>query len=139
MTIQIKYALFVLVLPFLGCAEVSNADRVNTEMSISNSEVNNQSNAKISNQEAKNNLYVFVGEKISVEEFNPETKKGEIPFDQAFNAKYKVIQNLYGNYENDTIEFEVYDHYGFPPFAKYKTVLLFVSEHKGKLCHEKYQ
>ncbi len=85
------------------------------------------------------NFYVFVGEKVEVKPFQPEVEKDVILRDSAFKAKYRIIQNVYGDYQKDTIEFEVYDHYGAPPFAKYKTALLFVSEHKGKLYHEKYQ
>jgi hypothetical protein len=90
-------------------------------------------------EEKPTKFYVFVGEKIEVNRFVPELKKGRIPFDQAFKAKYKVVQNIYGDYKGEMIEFEAFDHYGFPPFAKYDNVLLFVSEYKGKLYHEKYQ
>ncbi len=136
MSSQIKYyLLLVLFLPLFGCAEVSKADQSNTKITALNSSVNNQANNKVSNQKAKNNLYVFVGEKISVEEFDPRTKENDLPFDQAFQAKYKVLQNIYGDYQKDTIEFEAFDHYGSPPFAKYNTVLLFVSEYEGKFYH----
>jgi hypothetical protein len=84
-------------------------------------------------------IFVFVGEKVEVKEFNPEAEKGAILMDSAFKAKYKIIQNVYGDYQGEYIEFEAYDHYGYPPFAKYKNVLLFVSEYKGELYHEKYQ
>jgi hypothetical protein len=49
-----------------------------------------------------------------------------------------VLQSVYGNYSLDTIEFIAYDHYGGPDFSKYKNVLLFVSERRGKYIHEKY-
>lgn len=84
-------------------------------------------------------VYVFVGEKIQVESFEPKLESSEILMNAAFKAKYKVIQNVFGNYNKDVIEFEVYDHYGKPPFSKYQNVLLFVSEYGGKLYHEKYQ
>jgi hypothetical protein len=84
-------------------------------------------------------LYAFVGEKISLEAFKPELPEGYIRFDNAFKAKYRIIQNVYDFYPSDTIEFEVYDHYGNPAFASYKNVLLYVSEgDDGKLYHEKY-
>ncbi len=138
MSSRIKYyLLLVLLLPLFGCAEVSNAEQLNAKIVVSNSTINNQANNN--NQKEKNNLYVFVGEKISVEEFDSRTKENEFPMDQAFKAKYKVLQNIYGDYQKDTIEFEAFDHYGSPPFAKYNTVLLFVSEYEGKLYHEKYQ
>lgn len=84
----------------------------------------------------KTDLFVFVGERIEVVEFKPE---GEILMDQAYKARYRVIENVFGAFDGNTIEFEAYDHYGFPPFAKFKNVLLFVSKHEGKLYHEKYQ
>lgn len=90
-------------------------------------------------QTKKDSLYVFVGKKIEVVGFKQKLDSNEIPFDAAFKAKYVVIQNLYGNYNKDTIEFEAYDHYGKPAFSHYDYVLLFVSNYNGKLYHEKYQ
>ncbi|MCC9169142.1 hypothetical protein [Pontibacter harenae] len=95
----------------------------------------------------KNKLYVFIGHKISLDSFDASKKEEigpgvfstTISMDNAYKAKYRVLKNVYGDYQGDTIEFEVYDHYGHPPFANYENVLLFVSEHNGKLYHEKYQ
>lgn len=84
----------------------------------------------------KNNfLFVFVGEKIELTRLPQEP----IALDAAFLAKYKVLDKVYGDYREDTIDFVVYDHYGEPPFSKYKFVLLFVSLHEDKFYHEKYQ
>lgn len=82
-----------------------------------------------------NSLFVFVGEKLELTRL-PYTP-GD--FDNAFLAKYKVLDKIYGDYLKDTIEFEVYDHHGDPAFAEYRFVLLFVSFDKGKFYHEKYQ
>jgi len=90
-------------------------------------------------QTKKDSLYVFVGKKIEVVGFKQKLDSNEIPFDRAFKAKYQVIQNLYGSYRKDTIEFEAYDHYGKPAFSQYEYVLLFVSNYNGNLYHEKYQ
>lgn len=140
MSSEIKYyLLLVLFVALFGCADISKADQSNTRITIPDSSVNNQTNNNFNNQKEINNLYVFVGEKISVEEFDSRTKENEFPMDRAFRAKYKVLKNVYGDYQNDIIEFDSYDHYGFPPFAKHKAVLLFVSEYEGKLYHEKYQ
>lgn len=98
--------------------------------------------AKLKKQQLENRpskVYAFVGEKVEVKEFNPQVEKGAILMDSAFKAKYKIIQNVYGDYQGEFIEFEAFDHYGYPAFAKFKNVLLFVSEYKGKLYHEKYQ
>jgi len=69
-------------------------------------------------QTKKDSLYVFVGKKIEVAGFKQKLDSNEIAFDAAFKAKYKIVQNLYGNYNKDTIEFEVYDHYGKPAFSQ---------------------
>ena len=85
----------------------------------------------------KSDLFVFVGEKVEVvEAIQPQ---GEAWFDAVFDAKYRVLEPVYGEFEGNTIEFRVFDHYGYPPFAKYPHSLLFVSKHEGKLYHEKYQ
>lgn len=84
--------------------------------------------------ERNNKLFVFVGEKVDVTPIPYEP--GD--FDNGIKAKYKILQRVYGNYGKDIIEFEAYDHYGTPIFTKYKNVLLFVSEYKGKYYQEKY-
>jgi hypothetical protein len=84
--------------------------------------------------EKNNTLFVFVGEKINVTAI--PYKPGD--FDNGVKAKYKILLPVYGNYDKDVIEFEAYDHYSTPKFTEYKTVLLFVSEYKGKYCQEKY-
>lgn len=84
--------------------------------------------------ERKNRLIAFVGEKIEVTELPYE----EGSMDGKFYAKYKIPQRVYGKYLKDTIEFIAYDHYGIPQFSKFKNVLLFVSEYKGKYYDEKY-
>ena len=85
--------------------------------------------------ERNNRLFVFVGEKITVKD-EPYVQGS---LDNGFTAKYKVLERVYGNYEKDTIEFTANDHYGIPPFTKYKNALLFVIEYEGKYYHEKYQ
>jgi hypothetical protein len=90
-------------------------------------------------QTKKDSLYVFVGKKIEVVGFKQKLDSNEIAFDAAFKAKYEIVQNLFGHYTKDTIEFEAYDHYGKPAFSQYDYVLLFVSNYNGKLYHEKYQ
>ncbi|UPT68139.1 MAG: hypothetical protein M0D57_05635 [Sphingobacteriales bacterium JAD_PAG50586_3] len=86
--------------------------------------------------ELKNNLLVFVGEKILV----VKDTSNRMSFDSKFKARYKIIKTVYGSFKGDTIEFDVYDHYGIPPFCEYKNVLLFV-KHLGNnvYIHEKYQ
>lgn len=80
---------------------------------------------------------VFIGEKINLSPAKP--KKGEIPFDSQFLAKYKVLEVYRGSYADDKIEFTVFEHYGTPPFSKYEHVLLYLEKHDGHYYHSKYQ
>jgi hypothetical protein len=88
-------------------------------------------------------LYIFIAEKISAKyvrtNYCPENGRFWISMDSRYQAKYKILENIYGGYSKDTITFMAFDHYGKPPFLDYKYVMLFVSEHCGQLIHEKYQ
>jgi hypothetical protein len=86
-------------------------------------------------------LYVFVGQKLSIKKLpRPADPPGQLIYSyQNYKAKYKVVQNVYGSYSNNTIEFGVNDHYGVPAFSKSKYALLFVYKHNGKLHHVGYQ
>lgn len=102
------------------------------------------------------NLYAFIGEKISLEEFDPNENNAErieidsltgekiihkkIVMDNAFKAKYKVIKNVFNKLKTDTITFVVYDHYGRPKFEKYQNVLLYISKNTNEksFYHQKY-
>lgn len=84
-------------------------------------------------------LYVFIGEKIKVDYASRDRFCNRILMDSEFDASYKVIKNLYGDYKGDSINFTAYDHYGTPSFSHHQYVLLFVSEYCGKLIHQKYQ
>lgn len=84
--------------------------------------------------EKKNTLFAFVGEKIEVAPIKVE--EGSMYY--RFIAKYRILQRVYGNYPNEIIEFEVFDHFGEPQFSKFKNVLLFVSKYNGKYYQEEY-
>lgn len=89
----------------------------------------------VKNYNGENNkLFAFVGHKILVE--NLPYKEGSM--DGGFIAKYKVLQKVFGNFSQDTIEFVAYDHYGIPVFSKFENVLLFVSADSGTYFHQKY-
>ncbi len=79
---------------------------------------------------------VFVGEKISVDPVIPI--HGEAKFDLQFTAKYRVLEKIYGDYDSEFIEFNVFDHHGFPSFAKYEHALIYIVIHNGKYYHAKY-
>ncbi|CAL2087508.1 hypothetical protein [Tenacibaculum sp. 190524A05c] len=102
------------------------------------------------------NLYAFIGEKISLTEFDPNKNNTKmevdsitgdtilyhnISIDYAFKAKYKVLEKVYNKFKSDTIEFLVYDHYGRPKFENYEVVILYLSKDKNtnEYYHQKYQ
>ena len=60
-------------------------------------------------QKRVDSLFVFVGEKIKIDKLEPKLAENQILFDEAFKAKYKVVQRVYGHYKPDTIDFDVYD------------------------------
>ena len=84
------------------------------------------------------NLVVFVGKKIEIREFTPELDPGAVLLDNAFRAKYRVLEVFCGQLDTQDVEFEVYDHYGTPHFAEFETVLLFLTRYGKRLVHQKY-
>lgn len=103
------------------------------------------------------NLFAFIGEKISVTEFDPNENNNErieidsvtgdtiiqryYVMDQGFICKYKVLKNVFNQLDTDTIEFRAYDHYGRPGFENYERVILYisVSGDSSHYFHQKYQ
>jgi hypothetical protein len=126
MTTLSKLILATLVISLIGCDTSTTDITIKTKPLIAKDTTNEI--------ERNNKLFVFVGEKIDVTHIPHQP--GD--FDNGVIAKYKILQPVYGDYHRDVIEFEAYDHYGTPKFVEYKTVLLFVSEYKGKYYQEKY-
>ena len=60
-------------------------------------------------------------------------------FDEAFLARYRVLQIVVGDYEHDEIEFLVFDHSGRPKFTRHRTVLLPIGLYGDEYVHEKYR
>ncbi len=103
----------------------------------------------------KDSLIVIVGEKIELKyepEENKSTARGiagdkdtthiagvAFSMDHRYIARYKILDLIQGSYTGDTLEFLAYDRYGEPAFSKHRTVLLFISSHKGHWVHEKDQ
>ncbi len=102
------------------------------------------------------NLYAFIGEKIDINQFDPNKGNTQIEIDSitgdtitwmryyvmdnGFKAKYKILSNVFNDLKKDTIDFLVYDHYGRPKFEDYKYVILYVSlDNEGNYYHQKYQ
>jgi hypothetical protein len=81
-----------------------------------------------------NKLFAFVGQKIWVE---PLPAK-QTAFDNAFRAKYLILEKVFGHFSLDTIEFVAYDHYGIPPFSEFKNVLLYLSADSGTYFQQKF-
>lgn len=88
-------------------------------------------------------LTAFIGEKIEITEVPPEDSQTpgtlNIVFDYHYRARYRVIEKLCGDFSEEEIEFDVYSHRGFPYFARYETVLLYVSRYGDRYVHQKYQ
>ena len=92
-------------------------------------------------------LIAFVGEKLEVTEVevpqvlqdSPTPGTFSIILDYHYRARYRVIEKLCGDFSEDVIEFDAYDHHGFPYFARYETVLLYVSRYGDRYVHQKYQ
>lgn len=102
------------------------------------------------------NLFAFVGKKISVIEFDPNTEKVEKLeidsvtgeklghkswiMDKGFRCKYLILQKVFNDFEKDTIDFIAYDHYGRPNFEDSEYVMLYISKDiNEKYYHRKYQ
>lgn len=107
------------------------------------------------------NLYAFVGEKISLVQYDPNSgsnnpisieidastgdtitmRKRSFVMDNAFEARYRVLHAVYNELRVDTITFRAYDHYGRPAFENYSTVLLYLSKSKdgSHYFQQKYQ
>jgi hypothetical protein len=90
-------------------------------------------------KEKPRKLYVFIGKKIKVDYSDYIKYCDMISMDIKYDAEYKIIENLYGNFPRDTIKFVSYDHASKKRYDEYDTVLLYVTEYCGNLIHVKYQ
>ncbi|SHJ27804.1 hypothetical protein SAMN04488508_10724 [Aquimarina spongiae] len=120
----------------------------------SESEIGSKSEFKMMNESV--NLYAFIGEKLSVIEFDPNENNERMEIDSitgdtlifknwvmdnGFKCKYKVLRNVYNELETDTVEFEAYDHYGRPAFENYENAILYLSyseEEKNTITRNTY-
>jgi hypothetical protein len=82
-------------------------------------------------------LYVFVGEKITLDYVN-QNYCNYYSWDSKYVAEYRIIENVYDSFPGNTIKFTGFTH-GHLSFGNFQHVLLFVGEYCGKLYHEKYQ
>lgn len=134
---RIPSILLILIFPF-GCKSTSL--KKNSEFIMNDATVN---------------LFAFIGEKISVEEFDPNENNTQIVIDSiagdtirkvtyvmdnGFKTKYRVLKNVFNELKTDTIEFVAFDHYGRPGFEKYGNVILYISlNEEGQYYQQKYQ
>jgi len=96
------------------------------------------------------NLLVFVGQKISVEEFEVDDRLIEEPIagtdeaqvtlivDSGAKAHYRVLEVILGDYDEDEIRFTAWDHYGRFSFSEPEYVLLYVWKTDDGYVHAKY-
>jgi hypothetical protein len=80
--------------------------------------------------------YVLVGARIEVSNI---TDKIDVLGDSWLKGKYKVVQNVYGNYSKDTIEFLASFHCGANLFLKSEHVLMFLIKNNNGTFLQKYQ
>jgi hypothetical protein len=81
-------------------------------------------------------LLVFVGRRIEVTQVPPS--RDEIILDQIYDARFEVLQVVYGEYDGSEITFRAADHWGAPEFSRYQHGLLYVSRTPERWWHEKY-
>jgi len=90
------------------------------------------------NPDSNSTLLVIVGEKISIrEEQQPPDSSLSIHYGK-FTAHYRILEKVCGDYQQDTISFTAYDHYGFPSFGNYQHVLLYLNITQEGVFHEIY-
>lgn len=85
-------------------------------------------------RERANTMFAFVGERMEVAVVPWE----EGMLDTKVKARYKVLERVYGECQDEVIDFVAYDHYGIPPFIKYKHVLMYLSRKESGWYMEKY-
>lgn len=62
-----------------------------------------------------------------------------IIMDARYVANYKVEKVLYGSIDGEEVEFLVFDHYGFPAFAKQNSSLIYLIKSGETYTHLKYE
>lgn len=84
-------------------------------------------------------LYAFIGKKINVEPADDVYYCNIISMDSKYEAEYKILENLHGDYPKDTISFISYDHFSIKKYSDFENVLIYVADYCGELIHVKYQ
>lgn len=81
--------------------------------------------------ETEDEIFAFVGEWIEMTE-TPKTEDDDVTLVTEYVSTYRVLETLEGALASDIVNLYAYDHYGKPPFSKYRYVLLFMREEDGK-------
>lgn len=82
----------------------------------------------------------FIGRKIEVAQMVGGAEDPNVfVMDLGFAARYEILEMVHGDYDRRFIDFEAYDHYGYPAFARPDIAMIYVAEHDGRLYHRKYQ
>jgi hypothetical protein len=91
-------------------------------------------------EDNKPKLYVFIGKKLTINYGGSDNYCDVISLSTKYNARYEIIENLYGDYQNDTMKFVAYEHggNGDASFAEYENAILYVAEYCGKLIKLRY-
>ena len=90
-------------------------------------------------------VLAVVGRKVAVEQVLPLPRESEnedeivIVMDEAFAARYEILELVHGAYDRRFVDFAAFDHYGYPKFARPEIVMVYLQEYDGKLFHWKYQ
>lgn len=135
MTWVYRVVIIALGVILYGCGGVASRRTVPAATAMSVVKIDTpQSFVKNYGLSDNDSLFVFVGQKIAV---TPLPEK-YLSMDYCFKARYLILQRVFGNFKEDTIEFVVFDHHGMPAFSLFENVLLYVSETRGTYYHEKY-
>ncbi|KFF07259.1 hypothetical protein [Flavobacterium reichenbachii] len=100
-----------------------------------------------SHPEKPTKLYVFIGKKIKIWE-SPSSYCNVGTLNSRVLSKYLVVENIYGDFKKDTIQFTTYPTHSSPiqqnyspfktSFTEYDYCLLYVLEYKGELIQTGY-
>ncbi len=85
----------------------------------------------------EDSFFAFIGEQLDIELITEKSNTDQINFYKYYQASYRIIEPIWGNYQNDAINFSAANHYdGLPAFAKNTYVMLFVSKKDDLWVHE---
>lgn len=87
-------------------------------------------------------LVAFVGRLESIAENKADPCAGDptcVMLDVIYDASYTVLEPLQGRIERGPVRFRIFDHSGFPGFARYRHALLFVLMTDKSAVLVKYQ